>query len=393
MLPVFNMLAAYVHRLDPYAIGPFGSFGVRWYGLSYVTGFVAAWWIVKRLAKRGHALVKPDNVSDLVLAVAIGTIVGGRVGYCLFYRIDLFWDFTAAAPWWGVLKINEGGMSSHGGILGIMAACLFYARRHAITPLHLFDLSTFTGTIGVFFGRVANFINSELLGRPCDPDFALAVKFPKEITDWPAQALGQHATVQQVAAISEKMSELGEVVQTLGPERLGVTAAEWQQTATHFANHQTTPADIDIANQVLHKVSEIANGNTAAGDTISTMLEPLLIARHPSQLYAALLEGLTLFVGIGWLGRKPRKPGVITGAFLVGYAIVRVINEHWRMPDAHIGFQALGLTRGQWLSIGMFAIGVTCMIVWSRAKREPIGGWATEPKTIDEPAEDSIENV
>ncbi|MBI1371520.1 MAG: prolipoprotein diacylglyceryl transferase [Phycisphaera sp.] len=379
---MINTLAVYVHRLNPYfigpyAVGPFESLGIRWYGLSYVMGFVAAWLIVKRLAKRGHALIPVDHVSDFVLAVAIGTVLGGRLGYCLFYRIDLFWDFSSEMPWWGVLKINEGGMASHGGIIGIMIACVIYARRHAVTTLHLFDLCTFTGTIGVFFGRIANFINSELLGRPCDPNFPLAVKFPKEITEWPVQIMADHTTSEQAQGLAHRLSELGEAVRTLGPEHLGVTEPQWQQSVSHFAQRQPTQEDIDIVTQVVHKIVEVVNGDTAAGHTITQMIEPVLVARHPSQLYAAGLEGLTLFLVLGWLWRKPRKPGFIAGAFLVGYAVVRVLDEHWRMPDAHIGFQALGLTRGQWLSIGMFAIGVLCMFFWSRADRPLVGGWAT----------------
>jgi len=261
---------------------------------------------------------------------------------------------------------QDAASYSHGGILGIMTACLLFARRHTITPLHLFDLCTLTGTIGVFFGRIANFINSELLGRPCDPTLPWAVEFPKEITEWPARE-------------PERLGDLAPIIGELGTSEVGVTVAEWQAAAGGFAGGDPTREQIDIVTQVTERIVHVVNSDRAAGDTVAHMLDPLLTARHPSQIYAALLEGLALFIVLAWLWRKPRKPGIVTGAFLVGYAIVRIINEQWRMPDAHIGFQALGLTRGQWLSVAMLAVGVTCMIIWSRYDIPRLGGWMTGP--------------
>src|SRR5690606_33488852 len=105
-------------------------------------------------------------------------------------------------------------------------------------------------------------------------------------------------------------------------------------------------------------------------------LAPALTPRHPSQLYGALLEGLLVFLVLFFVWRKPRKPGVIGAIFFVVYATMRIIVEEFRMPDAHIGYQLFGLTRGQWLSVGLLGVGLLCLLFWSRRKVERLGGWA-----------------
>ena len=120
-------------------------------------------------------------------------------------------------------------------------------------------------------------------------------------------------------------------------------------------------------------VSAVQNHN----QTVMSALRPLLSARHPSQLYEAGLEGLFLGLALFFIWRQPRKPGVITGSFFVLYAIVRIIGEQFRMPDIQLGFPLFGLTRGQWLSVGMLAIGLGCITFWARRRVEKIGGWGT----------------
>lgn len=164
-----------VHDLNPFLWQISGNFGLRWYGLSYMMGFICAFFIIGWLAKRQRAGLQPNMVGDFITYTAIGTLVGGRLGYCLFYAPDLFLKFKGDFPFWGVLAVNEGGMASHGGMIGIAIACILFSRKYAINMLYLFDLVTVGGPIGVFFGRIANFINGELVGRPSDPDFPLTV--------------------------------------------------------------------------------------------------------------------------------------------------------------------------------------------------------------------------
>lgn len=340
-----------VHDFDPFALRISGDFGVRWYGLSYMMGFICAYLLITWLARRQRAGLTPQMVGDFITYAAIGTLVGGRLGYVLFYGPDLFLKFKSEFPWWGVLAVNEGGMASHGGIIGIVIACLLFARKYSVNSLYLFDLVAVSGPVGVFFGRIANFINGELVGRPCDPTYPLAVKFPQDILSWPGQEPG-------------KMADLAAVV-----EKVGVGREQWLELVDKFRFDMASREQLySILNNV---IVSIQDGNTAAKEAIA----PLLTPRYPSQLFAAFGEGLFLFVVLLLLWRKPRKPGFIAACFILLYAIVRVVDEHFRMPDAHIGFQALGLTRGQWLSLGMFVLGIIMMFVWSRASSLKISGW------------------
>ncbi len=340
-----------VHDLDPFALRISGDFGVRWYGLSYMMGFICAYLMIKWLAQKQRSGLTPQMVGDFVTYAAIGTLVGGRLGYVVFYGPDLFLKFKSAFPFWGVLAVNEGGMASHGGMIGIVIAALLFARKYSVNALYLFDLVAVSGPIGVFFGRIANFINGELVGRPCDPSFPLAVKFPQDIYLWPAQEFN-------------KLPELASVT-----EKIGVSRDQWLELVGKFHIDMTSRDQVyAIMNKI---VEQIQSGNTAAKEAIA----PLLTARYPSQLFAAVGEGLFVFLVLFFLWRKPRKPGFIAAMFVLLYAIVRIVDEHFRMPDVQIGFQWLGLTRGQWLSIAMFVAGLVLMFVWTRASSLKIPGW------------------
>lgn len=340
-----------LHTFDPYAIQLTNTFGIRWYGLSYLVGFVSAYYLIVWLVRRNLSTIPLKVVSDFVFMVAIGTVVGGRLGYCIFYSPDLFTRVNSKFPFWGVLAVNEGGMASHGGIVGIIVAAVLFARKHDFSPRHAIDLCALTGPIGIFFGRLANFVNGELVGRPCETIHAWCVKFPQDILLWPG-----HETA--------RLAELTPVV-----AEVGVKPETWNLWIKEFTFKREVWASLD---SVLYRIIEaIQNGNAI----VASHLSSILTLRHPSQLYEALLEGLFLFVFLLFIWAKPRKPGIITGAFLTVYSIVRIIGEQFRMPDIQIGYQALGLTRGQWLSIAMFAIGLIFLIIFSRSKSEAIGGW------------------
>lgn len=340
-----------VHDFDPFALRISGDFGIRWYGLSYMMGFIFAYLLIKWLAKKQKSGLTAQMVGDFITYVALGTLIGGRLGYVLFYSPDLIFKFKSTIPFWGVLAVNEGGMASHGGMIGIVLACILYARKYAVNAPYLFDLVAVSGPMGAFFGRIANFINGELVGRPCDPSYPLAVKFPQDILNWPASE-------------SSKLGDLTAVV-----EKVGIGREQWLDVV---GKYRFDGSARDQLYSILSKVIEaIQDGNTAAKEAIAPLLPP----RYPSQLFAAVGEGLFLFLILFFLWRKPRKPGFIASSFILLYAIVRVIDEHYRMPDAHIGFQWLGLTRGQWLSIGMFVVGLVMMVIWSRASSLKIPGW------------------
>jgi phosphatidylglycerol:prolipoprotein diacylglycerol transferase len=292
------MLAYYLHNLSPF-IFKFGeNFGVRWYGFAYVMAFICGYWLYTWLAKRGYSEMPPDRVGDFITWAALfGVMLGGRLGYVLFYRPGEY----AAHPL-DVFKLWDGGMASHGGMLGLILFTLYYARRHKYSWTGIGDNLCVVAPIGLFFGRCANFINGELYGHPSRVPWA--VQFPKELLD---------DTTLQAANL-----------QALATERLNMPVAE-----------------------ILDKVRNDPH--------VQDVLREILTPRHPSQLYEAFLEGIVLFCALWFLRIKVRSPqGVLTGAFFIIYAIVRIIGENFRVPDAPLtGF----LTRGQFLSLFLIVIG------------------------------------
>ncbi|MEM6332145.1 MAG: prolipoprotein diacylglyceryl transferase [Planctomycetota bacterium] len=344
MIDVLPMLAAWVHDLDPYIFrlpDSMGGWGPRWYGFAYLLGFAAGYFLILRVAKVGAGGLRPEQVVDWATYAGVGLLVGGRLGYCIFYEPALFGLLEPMAfPYWGVLAVNRGGMASHGGIIGAIVGCVIFAWRNGLPPLYTVDLVAFAGPPGVVFGRVANFINGELYGRPVEASFALAVRFPQEM--------------QQNAAVSDRVVD--------AVYRAGLAVPESaQQSLAHF--HAW----------VLQRVQ--------AGDgLVRAAIAPALTPRHPSQLYAALGEGLLLFVVLALIWVRPRRPGVIVGWFMISYAVVRIGGEFFRMPDAHLGLQWLELSRGQWLSVPMLLVGVG-LLAWSRRAAEGVGGWRRGPWT------------
>jgi len=174
------MLAYYLHDLNPFIFRISGNFGPRWYGMAYVLAFACGFWLLRVLAKRGYTQLRPEQVGDFITWAALfGVMLGGRLGYVLFYRPEMLREPLS------ILKVWEGGMSSHGGIIGLFLFTLYYARRHKLSWTNLGDNLVVAAPIGIFFGRCANFINGELYGRAAMVPWA--IQFPKELLE-PANA-------------------------------------------------------------------------------------------------------------------------------------------------------------------------------------------------------------
>jgi len=303
------MLAYYLHKLDPIIFRIYDNVGPRWYGLAYVLAFISSFLLFLWLAKRGYADLPVAKVGDFITGAALfGVIIGGRLGYVFLYNPEML-----RAPI-SILRVWEGGMSSHGGMIGLLLFTLYYAHRHKISWLNLGDNLVVTAPIGLFFGRCANFINGELYGRATRVPWAM--QFPKELLDHPIEADRAIAS------------------------------------CTRIDPSLTTPEAIVAT---VHRKPQIA-----------TTLRSILTPRHPSQLYEAFFEGVVLFAILWFVRTRTRQPnGMLTGIFFVCYAIFRIVIEYFREPDATL----IGpFTRGQFFSFFLIAIGIGFM---AAAKMQP----------------------
>lgn len=258
---------AYPH-IDPVLL-EVGPIVIRWYALAYLFGLILGWQYARWLAKHPPNRIAQIDVDDFLVWATAGVILGGRIGYVLFYRADYYFANPLA-----IAEVWRGGMSFHGGMLGVVVAGVLFCRNRKIPVPAFADLMFCAAPIGLFLGRLANFVNGELVGRPSDVPWAMA-----------------------------------------------------------FPGHGPQP-------------------------------------RHPSQLYEAALEGLVLFIILHILWRIQavrRHAGILSGVFLIGYGVFRSIAEHFREPDANLGFLYAGATMGQLLSLPMIATGL--VIVFYAAKR------------------------
>jgi phosphatidylglycerol:prolipoprotein diacylglycerol transferase len=260
------MLVIPYPAIDPVLVS-LGPFAIRWYALAYITGLVVGWRYCLALAKRPPAVASPQAIDDFLVWATLGVVLGGRTGYVLFYKPGYYFENPSE-----ILALWHGGMSFHGGALGVLVALWLFCRQRSLHLLAFADIIVCAVPIGLFFGRIANFINGELWGRVSNVPWAMV--FP-----------------------------------TGGPE-----------------------------------------------------------PRHPSQLYEAGMEGLLLFALLFALQRwtdARMRPGLLTGVFLIGYAVARIIAEFFRQPDSQLGFLIFGATMGQLLSVPLLLIGL--WLVW-RAK-------------------------
>ncbi|MGH8222736.1 MAG: prolipoprotein diacylglyceryl transferase [Woeseiaceae bacterium] len=167
--------------IDPIAFS-IGPLAVRWYGLMYLAGFAAGWWLGARRIAQGRAPLTREQFDALLFAAVLGVILGGRLGYVLFYKPGYY----AAHPL-EIVAIWQGGMSFHGGLLGVIAAMAFVARRHGIGFLPLADFVAPLVPLGIAAGRIANFINGELWGRPTDLPWGIVFRGAGELPRHPSQ--------------------------------------------------------------------------------------------------------------------------------------------------------------------------------------------------------------
>jgi phosphatidylglycerol:prolipoprotein diacylglycerol transferase len=252
----------------------FHGFALRWYSLAYIGGILGGWWLLGRMIDSWGAPMTRLHADAFITWATVGIILGGRIGYVLFYDFAKFAHDPLA-----ILRLWEGGMSFHGGLIGSVIAIVLFARVNGLNWLRILDYVACVEPIGQTLGRLANFVNGELWGRITGSDWGLI--FPGG-----------------------------------GP-----------------------------------------------------------LPRHPSQLYEATFEGLFLLIAMNWLFWRTRArlhPGMLSGAFGLGFGVLRFFIEFFREPDAQVGYLALGLTMGQWLCAPMVLLGLYLM--WSsRGRSIPAG--------------------
>ncbi|MEX0912772.1 MAG: prolipoprotein diacylglyceryl transferase [Gemmatimonadota bacterium] len=322
MLPILSVLLEIpYHFIDPVAIPLPGPVDVRWYGLGYVFAFTVGYFILRYLSRDGYLKLDYEAISDLLFGLILGTILGARIGYILFYDFASFADNPAR-----ILRLWEGGLSFHGGLTGVVLASAWYVRKHRIGFVSLLDSLALAVPSGIFAVRIANFINGELYGRVTTDAVPWAIRFPTDPTAM--QLLG----IDQVFGIRER---------------------------------------------------ELAVLQANASSAWSAVRDQVPL-RHPSQIYEALTEGLLLGV-ILWaiyLIAKRRgiklPTGLLAGVFLAGYGIFRSFVELFRQPDQQfrdpndpLGTVLGPLTMGQTLSLLVVLAGLYLLIrAWQSSRAQ-----------------------
>jgi phosphatidylglycerol:prolipoprotein diacylglycerol transferase len=308
-------LADYLHNLNPILFEFNSWLKIHWYGIAYVLGFISGYWCLVYLARKNIGVLEEKELADFITYAAIfGVLLGGRLGYMLFYIPDEFIKDPLS-----LFKLQNGGMASHGGILGLFFYTLYYAIKHRKSWPGVGDNLVCVAPLGLMFGRLANFINGELWGVKVTDGSPFAVRFPTELRD----------------------------IANLEPEKYDTIVSLLPQITPDPVALRVLPEQIVTAARTNPEVAKV--------------IYDFLPSRHPSQLYEAVLEGLVLFlilmaVRIGF----PRaRHGVLTGLFFIIYAAFRMfIEAYYRVGDGQI----MGWSRGFFYSTFMIGIGLAFLI-------------------------------
>jgi phosphatidylglycerol:prolipoprotein diacylglycerol transferase len=379
---------SFLHDLNPVIVELPGALAIRWYGVAYLLGFVAAWALLKWMGRTGRIAIPPQWAFDYITYGVVGVIIGGRLGYVLFYDLfrsladgatPLLWEFTGDFPFWGVLFVWDGGMSFHGGLAGVIIALVLFAHRRGLPKSHVLDVATFITPPGLFFGRIANFINGELWGKviphPMHADAPWwSIKYPSEITDHWLRIL----RLDDESALRELTYRMAADFNLSAPDETALREAVMAEASRRLELLEPLRNTIGGSNDFHARVVEAAY---AGNEAVAQHIQPLLTPYYPSQLFQACAEGLLLWLVLILIWLKPRRMGVVGSWFLIAYGILRIFTELFRQPDEGVAL-VLGLQRGQLLSALMIACGIVTLIIFGR-KGPRIGGLIQpSPETV-----------
>lgn len=336
---------------------------IRWYGMMYVVGFVIGQLILVRLARAHFFPARPELAADLIFYLVLGVMLGGRLGYALFYQHSLLNPLQFIQVW-------KGGLAFHGGVMGVAVALWLFARRHQLSWARIGDACALAVTPGILAVRFANFINGELYGRVTEKGVFGAMQFPTDPRAAQLLGLSDGWTMRdrelciQVAFGKKKFADVKDLLNTV-------------DEGGHKIDWALVEPKLDWA-----RVSSMTDASGM----------PVVPYRHPSQLYEGLGEGLLLGLVLLLLylatRRRPLRPGSYAIAFLLGYAAIRWSLELVRQPDLPFlqnnpnGAVFAGMTMGQTLSLGL-VVGAILMFVWPRRGDGPIAPGAGEPARVD----------
>ncbi len=340
------MLAIYVHDLNPVIVRISDKINPNWYGFSYLLAFVFGYFILKWLADKKLWVLPGKVVGDFIAYAAVfGVFLGGRIGNVLIYQRQELMDDPLM-----IFRVWEGGMASHGGILGVMIFTFVYARNKKVSWTGLGDGISVVAPLGIMFGRLANFVNGELYGR-VDKSYAWAMKFPNAIWDSNTVEGTKPMLTQAAASLADKGGEYTEYYDKLLSSSDDYLDGKLPVGSAGLAEFQElTSRRVDMLNKAIRE-------NPDVKEAVAHYLEP----RYPSQLFQAALEGLALFLILFIIRLKFPKlaHGVLTGLFFIFYAIFRISVEKFREPEiANINLFGSEWTMGQFLSLFMVLIGL-----------------------------------
>jgi len=344
---------------DPVLLDIPGAIDIRWYGLMYVVGFVVGQLILVRLARARFWPVSVQQAPDLIVWLVLGVMLGGRLGFALFYDPD----HELILPW-NFIKVWKGGLSFHGGLAGVVVASWLFTRKHKLPWPRVADVCALAVTPGIFAVRCANFVNGELYGRITQAGVGWAMRFPTDPVaerlmhlspDWSMrdrelciQVAYHHRTWDSIQSGLSPVDERGALLkEPVDDHMLEVSRRYWETKVRPFLDWDAVKDHVPF--------------------------------RHPSQLYEGIGEGLVvglvLFALYWFTRRRPLRRGWYAAVFLLGYAVVRFSLEFVREPDAplqatHPNGYLFGMTMGQMLSTGM-VVGAVLILLLSRQRDPP----------------------